>query len=290
MKNILKENMIRFGTKNLSEQFFKNVVDKVKGVVSPGTDNNICKGVTVTNPPAHFKTKYVNNATDLYFYGVTSFEDEGSGIDGNYISKNTQKNHTDCYKNAQMNLLNSLLSKEQPKPIGAIPKQGAIVGSARGLVLADSVNCLDRKNKIVILWRVYTISVDNYNRILQRSGPEYSDGIVGTVPAATTPAAAAPTVSTPTTTPVAPKTVPVGTTTTTPAATTTPATTSATPTTTAVPTKATHMYPNDKNYLYAKDAAGKWWAQNKKTSKWFDISTKYPGSVANLEKGAKLIQ
>ena len=297
MKNINEElnrmkNLIDYKSGNVLEEqnILKRVFDKVKGKISNKIeDNNVCKGVTVTNPPAYFKTKYVNNSTDLYFYGVTSFEDEGSGFDGNYISKNTSKNHKDCYNNAMKNLQNSLLSKEQPKPIGAIPKQGAINGSARGFELAASENCLDRKNKIVILWRVYTISVDNYNRILQSSGPEYSDGIVGTVPASTTPASTEPVVS-----PVKSVEKPSSTTEKKPEVsvekpvTTTPDTTSATPTTTGSPSKVTHRYPNDKNYEYAKDGSGNWWAQNKKSKKWFNLSNnpKYQSSVDNLNKSA----
>ena len=44
MKNILRENMLRFGTKNLSEQFLKKLFGK------NDSEDSQCKGVTDTNP------------------------------------------------------------------------------------------------------------------------------------------------------------------------------------------------------------------------------------------------
>jgi hypothetical protein len=277
------KNLVEYKSGNVLEEqnILTRIFDKVKGKIENKIeDNNVCKGVTVTNPPAYFKTKYVNNSTDLYFYGVTSFEDEGSGYDGNYISKNTKMNHKDCYNNAMKNLQDSLMSNEQPKPIGAIPKQGAIINAVREFELAASENCLNRETKIVILWQVYTISVDNYNRILQFSGPEYSDGIVGTVPASTEPVVS----------PVTSVEKPSSTTEKKPepeVSVEKPVTTKPT-STGGMPSKVTHSYPNDKNYGYAKDETGNWWAQNKKSGKWFNLSInpKYKSSVDKLDKGA----
>lgn len=308
MKNILAENMLRFGTKNLSEQFLKNLANKVKDKIGDVKDDvkdkigdvkddvkdkiehiNACKGVTATNPPAHFKTKYVNNATTLYFFGVFAH-------DGGMVSREDRYTESDLVRN----ILKSMVSDEAPKPYGIDVYKRPVTNAAGRYIhdsikwsvpLTDKVACRAETGDIII-WIVKKFPIsfyDNLKKIIFNSKnlPNKTEE--------PNPAATTPTASTPTTTSVAAKTVPAATTT--PASapapanpTTTPATTSATPTTTSVPTKATHMYPNDRNYLYAKDAAGKWWAQNKKTSKWFDISTKYPGSVANLEKGAKPIQ
>jgi hypothetical protein len=273
MKNKLQENMIRFGTKNLSEQLLKNLVNKIKGnnsefdSVNAMHDQN-CKGVTDEIPPAHFKTQYANNSTTLYFWGGYEVVSEDENTELSEIIKQCKlsANHN-MEKSIALHLTNGsdpvpyyydnfelIMKQLKNTKLRSYDPYFKFIGYSR---------CQPNKTSKPIFWAAFTIPVDKYNKLIS----DFAARAAGTTTTAT------PAVASATTEPG-----------------TTRATTSATPTTSGAPTKATHMYPSDRNYLYAKDAAGKWWAQNKKTNKWFDISTKYPGSVANLEKGAKPIQ
>lgn len=150
------------GYRGINEELnrMKNLVEYKSGNILKEQNDNRCVGVTTKNPPSDFKTKYVNSSSYLYFYGfiTTKTESEINDVDAEWNVK----------ENAKMNLFEALSSNESPKPYGnkfAVYKE-LPTEHLKNFKLKDKVICIN-KNYPVIMWVVYELPVESFNKLKQ---------------------------------------------------------------------------------------------------------------------------
>ena len=242
MKNINEElnrmkNLIDYKSGNVLEE--QNILKRIFGKNDKKTEegDNTCKGVTADTPPSDFKTKYVNNSTDLYFYGVSRYKDDGDMVNGEYIQSNKEKHENDCWVSASKQISFSLFSDASPIPFtpiaGDLSKRKIKIDqefrmNLNPLVLIKTVLCHNNKDKYITQWHVYKFPVTEYNKILENLKELAKAKLTDTEKLVTSPVEKKPEI--PDT--EKPKT----------SATEKPVSTN-----TTQPEKVTHRYPNDKS-------------------------------------------